>query len=779
MTRIYSIFLFFLVMKAYAQEIAVGQWNVHVPYKNTIAVAESDHKIYCGGENALFYYDLNDNSISTLSKASGLSDVGISTIAYSKEYEILIIAYSNGNIDLIENDKIINLSDIKRKSMVGAKNIYKIAIINNEAWMACSFGIVVLDIASKNFLGNWTIGPNGTNIEVMDLTTDNQYMYASTADGVYRADLNSPNIQDYNYWFKLSGLPSGMYNAICFFENKVYANYHTSAQYGDTLYEYDGVSWSYATSLENMGPTQIDRRESIRLTNDKLVISSFAFVTVYGDSGLIEFSSANYGTGKDIRDGLYSKNGYIWLADNGYGLIRSGPQGGYEVIAPSGPRTSNVFDMAIEENVLWAAPGGVSPTWSNSYIKDGIFFYKESEWGDINKDKVSSGALDTIVDYLAVAIDPSNPNHAFVGSWDDGVLEFTTSDFVTVYSYSNSTLMHPPNQDCNSYCRNQIADLNFDANTNLWVANTGASDPLSVRLSTAEWKSFSCDNLVGIDKFMTHILCDPYNQKWVSIQDGGVLVFNENQTYDDESDDFAKILNTSVGNGALHTNSVTCIAIDRDSAIWLGTNEGPCIISSPSYVFSGLDFDSYRPQVWYDSHYEWLLQNEYITDIAVDGANRKWIATETSGAYLVSEDGSEQILHFDEENSPLLSNNIRSIAINQITGEVFFGTDKGIVSYKGDATEGTLTYDNVLVYPNPVREDFAGTIAIRGLVTNSVVRITDITGNLIYQTIAEGGQANWNGNNFKGDRAQTGVYLVLCVSPDGTEKFVTKIAFVN
>ncbi len=777
MRHVYVFFLFFITaFYSLAQEIAIGEWNVHIPYRNAIAVAESDTKIYCASESSLFTYDLNDNSVTTFTKASGLSDAGISTIAYSKEYETLIIAYSNGNIDLVENNKIINLSDIKRKSITGTKTINHIMFMGNEAWMACSFGIVILDITSKNFLGNWYIGPNGTNVEVKDLTFDEQYIYASTADGIYRADINSINIQDYNYWSKMSGLPSGNYNCICSFANKIYTNYSTTKSNADTLYEFNGSEWNYA-KLENIDETNTDKRPSIRVCNNQLVVSFNYYVRVYNDSGVSILTSGNYGTGKDTRDGLYDKNGYIWLADNGYGLIRSSPWGGILTMAPSGPSSMNVFDIASSGAEIWVAPGGLSPTYSNIYNIDGVSNYKDGEWTYYAGEQIPE--LDTCFDIITTAINPSNTADVFFGSSLRGVLELNNNQLVNVFSYYNSPLSYPSGQDCQSYCRVDISDLEFDNESNLWVLNPTVTKPLVVKLSTGDWKSFSCDNLISTSKRPTHVITDPYNQKWVTIDAGGILVFDEKNTYDDESDDLAKVLNTSAGNGGLHTNSVTCVALDLDSAIWIGTNEGPCIITSPEYVFTGDNFDASRPIVSYGDYAEYLLQNEYITVIAVDGANRKWIGTQTSGVYLVSSDGLTQIEHFDDSNSPLLSNNIRSIAINSITGEVFFGTDKGIVSYKGTATAGTSTYDEMFIYPNPVRESFAGSVAIRGLVANSDVKITDISGNIVYQTIAEGGQATWNRMNFKGEVVRSGIYLVFCTSPDGTQNKVGKIAFVH
>ena len=148
---------------------------------------------------------------------------------------------------------------------------------------------------------------------------------------------------------------------------------------------------------------------------------------------------------------------------------------------------------------------------------------------------------------------------------------------------------------------------------------------------------------------------------------------------------------------------------------------------------------------------QYVLGADNVVSVAIDGANQKWFGTESGGAYLFSADGTKQIYHFDITNSPLLSNDVLSIKINQQTGEVFFGTDQGIVSFKGVATEGNSGC-NIFIYPNPVRASYTGIIGIKGLMSNMIVKITDITGTLVYETTAQGGQATWNGTNFKGDR---------------------------
>jgi hypothetical protein len=165
--------------------------------------------------------------------------------------------------------------------------------------------------------------------------------------------------------------------------------------------------------------------------------------------------------------------------------------------------------------------------------------------------------------------------------------------------------------------------------------------------------------------------------------------------------------------------------------------------------------------------------------MVVDGSNRKWIGTEKGGVFLISADGSQQIQNFNIDNSPLLSNTIFSIAINSESGEVFIATDEGLVSYRGDATDGTDVYGKVYAFPNPVRPNYTGPIAIKGLLRDADVKITDIAGRIVYQTKANGGTAVWNGNDFNGERARTGVYLVFSTNSDGTQTNVTKIMLVN
>ncbi|MCX6266296.1 MAG: T9SS type A sorting domain-containing protein, partial [Bacteroidetes bacterium] len=245
------------------------------------------------------------------------------------------------------------------------------------------------------------------------------------------------------------------------------------------------------------------------------------------------------------------------------------------------------------------------------------------------------------------------------------------------------------------------------------------------------------------------------------------------------ADDQYRLLNSTAGNGNIPGTTVLTMAEDTKGAIWIGTEKGVGVFYSPENVFQpGQNFDAQQILLSQGSYVQYLLENETVTTIAVDGANQKWIGTDRGGVFLFSEDGTKQIYHFTAENSPLLSDRLTCISINK-DGEVFFGTDKGVISFRAQATPGGESNENVYAFPNPVREDYEGYIAVKGLVNNAQVRITDIDGTLVYSTRAEGGQAIWNGKNFNGKKAHTGVYLVFASDDTASERVVTKILIIH
>ncbi|MCD4665350.1 MAG: T9SS type A sorting domain-containing protein, partial [Bacteroidales bacterium] len=473
---------------------------------------------------------------------------------------------------------------------------------------------------------------------------------------------------------------------------------------------------------------------------------------------------------------IIDKDGIIWSADRLKGLIKITGEWEGEKILLNGPFSINVFAMNISGNDLWAVPGGYKSSWAPTYLDGSIYSFIEGNWFSYYDE--NTPAFDSINDVVCVTINPWNHKNVFAGTWQTGLLEFNNNEIVNIYTDENSTLQRweaDPEKIL-------VGGICFDNNGNLWVANSGANNILSVKTSEGIWKSFNLGSSAsGVD--ISKMIIDSYNQKWIlkrKTSDSKYLiyVFNDNNTISNTTDDKVKMLSGEVGEGNIPGNMVFSIAQDLDSEVWIGTDEGIAVFYSPDNIFSGGNFDAQRILVQQDGYWQYLLETETVTAITIDGSNKKWIGTDNAGVFLLSDDGTEQIHHFTEENSPLFSNSISSIVIND-DGEVFFGTANGIVSFKGTATPGGVTYDDVYAYPNPVREGYTGTIAIKGLVKDADIKITDISGTLIYETKAEGGQAVWDGRNFDGRRARTGVYLVFASNEDGSETIVTKILFIN
>ena len=265
------------------------------------------------------------------------------------------------------------------------------------------------------------------------------------------------------------------------------------------------------------------------------------------------------------------------------------------------------------------------------------------------------------------------------------------------------------------------------------------------------------------------IVLDVEGNRWIRQGNfGGILVISpKNQR---------QFISMGVGLGSLPSSNVKSLAIDRDGQMWVGTDKGVVVFDNPSAVFSGKNFDAYTPVF----ERRRLLGNETVTSIAIDGGNRKWMGTK-NGIFLFSPDGTELVINFTEKNAPLPTNEISYITAEPTTGEVYIRTPKGMVSYRGTATEGSLKQDEstVKVFPNPVRPDFEGQIGIEGLVENAFVKITDVAGNLVYETRANGGTAVWNGKTLAGGRVETGIYLIFSGDKKGEETLVSRLAVVK
>lgn len=773
MRKIFSLFyIVFFSQLILAQEIAIGQWRVHLPYYKCISVALIKNKIYAATPTGLFYYDKSDNSIERISRVNGLSDLDINVICADVLRNQIIVGYKNGNIDIIKEDgKVVNFSDIKRKSISTDKIINNITINNSLAYFATGFGIVVFDLIKNEVKDTYLIGNNGGYLDIKEVAIFNNTIYAATVNGLYYADLNAPNVADFNYWTRVNSLPNGIFNSVISINDKVFANYSPFIQNvnnlidKDTLYVLENNQWRVLNTTINVTAKRLQKLEN---TLVRVTIYNIGFYNLNGD---YLYSYYNYNLQPPAPSQLITDNeGIIWIADLNNGLVKVESTGTFTSITPNGPSALNSSWFSSSDNgILYVAKGGVDDTWGNLFLSPEIYTFSNGEWGSINS--TNDAGMVNKPDIITVAVNPNNNNELYAASYFNGLIKLENNKVVASYNETNSSLER--NYRCG------VAGIAIDNNNNVWVTNTISNKPLHVLKSDGTWKGFSLNGITNT-VFIGRLVIDDFGKKWIQLPKGlGIYVYDDNNTIDDVSDDKQQLLNETIGKGGLHTTDIYALAKDLDGNIWVGTDKGITVFNNPGGVFTGANFDAQQIKIEQNGVVSYLLESEKITCIAVDYANRKWIGTSSAGVFLVSPDGTKEIKHFTTENSPLLSNAILSIGINNQTGEVFFGTEKGIISYKSDATKPTENYNNVYVYPNPVKAEYNGVIAIKNLVDNSIVKITDTQGNIVYETTSLGGQAIWDGKNFNKQKVSTGVYLVFSSSKNGELTNVTKILFIK
>jgi Two component regulator propeller len=758
MVKYLFIFLTLFTIKCIAQ-VPIGAWREHLPYNNAINVCAANNKIYAATTQSILYIDKIDNSIQKLSKINGLAETGISVMKKNNFSNNIIIGYANANLDIIKNNKIINLPDIKRKNIVGDKMIYNIYSNNSVSYICCGFGIVVIDELKNETKETYYIGNNGSYVKVTGMDKDNNFYYAATNEGLKKAPINSNALTNYAVWQKVSGngLSNGTVQDVKYFNNNIVVLKN------DSIFTLSVATWSLLYTSANA-------INNISISNNKLLISETVSAAIgkivevnsNGNVNLITPQNAVLTMPKEI---IMEDNSY-WVADNKNGLLKV-ENNAITNYTPNAPTDIATGEMFFNNNKLYIAAGAVNNNWQPQLNKNGLFVFSENSWTAINRNAFA--ALDSLPDIITVV---ANDNDVYAGSFSGGLCKIKNTNTLQVYK-QNSPLQ-PAIGLTNQY---RISGLTLDTDQNLWVANYGSNKNIHVLKPNQTWQSFTIPFFLN-DGAVAQILIDDVNQKWIiSPKGNGLICYNSGANLDNSNDDKWKLYQTG-GNGNLPSNDVNSITKDKDGILWVGTNKGIALIQCVSDVFTGQGCAAVLPIVQQDQFAGYLFQNEVVQCIAVDGANRKWIGTK-NGAWLISSGGEKIIYRFSEDNSFLLNNEVKKIAIDPISGEVFFATAKGICSFRSTATEATEQHEKVLIFPNPVPVNFNGTIGIKGLANGSIVKITELNGRLVYQTKALGGQAIWNGLNYKGQKIYSGAYLVLATSEASNDKVVGKIFFIS
>jgi len=765
---VFFTFIIFISLNIKAQ-VAIGDWRIHSSYNNAFKIIDADNSVYCITEGGLFKFNIYDNSTEDFSRIDGLSDVNVTAGEYNEG--TLVLGYDNGNIDIITNGTIYNLPDIKRKEIYGSKRINNIFFYNSFAYLSCGFGIVKLDYKRNEINDTYFIGENSTQKEINDFTVSDTYFYAATEDGVYRADINNSNLAFYENWELITDIPNYQSNfkLIEFFNNSIYAVQKVSNS-KDNLYRSVGNTWQL------FNPDSAIVYYNIKSYTNDLLFCNDNYLTQIDENDNITKKVYQYDMywGKQqskIRDAIL-KNTMYYYADYDLGIVKHN-NNSTDLIKPNGPSTPIFYDIGISQGKMWGVQGAPTGLWRPQGNTAYAMNFEDNSW---TNSKLTGLHL---TDLISVTFDNDNSNKVYIASYGGGVIQITNGKKDTIYTdFDTQTATDP---------LKQIASVATDSKNNIWVSLRAVSNQFAVKTIDNKWHHLNYHSRTTVDMIGKLIITqDDY--KWVILPRIGIFAFNDKGTFDNIDDDVYNRFYILDENGDIVSSEPICMAEDLDGTIWVGTTKGVVTYFYAKDVFnannintdiSNNKFKGQRVIIEQNGIPQYLLETEEITAIAVDGNNCKWFGTKYSGIYQISSDGTKELKHFNTENSPLLSDNIVSIGINDLTGEIFIGTEKGLISYKGSATEGNEFFKDVYAYPNPVPHDYTGLIAIKGLVTNANVKITDISGNLVYETQAEGGQAIWNGKNFDGQRVKTGVYLAFCSDEEGEKTFVTKILFIN
>lgn len=750
---------------AISLQAAIGDWVLYPSYHNSKKCEKADDKVYILASGALYSYNTDDNELRLYDKINTLSDINIIDIEYSNSIDALVVVYENANIDILYNDgQIYNISDFKEKTLP-KKKINGIDIQGTTVYISTEFGVVELDLENMEFRNTYNTGLN-TYCTFLFKNS----LYTGTEEGVFRCDTEK-NLLDKNNWEKVNYYPTQSFTEMngelyCLISNLgIYTLNHDNKKLKQII-KRDGEVFRYLKSGEGC---------IVSGAKDKVAVIGSDGYNIYPIENGSEYII------KD-KDKFWNCNGYKGFTECAVKENR--------VVAISDPMVPNSPIRNYCEFIKISADGKLLVAGGNINYFDITFYDGTLMEYDCENDKWFNFPEDTIknitglgyINICSVDEDPTEKGHIFASSFGYGIYEFRNGEFVKHYNHLNSGLesVHNSGPYINRYVR--VPMVKFDADGNLWCINTGVKNIVKILTKDGEWLSL---NYKEIEEMPTMVkpLIDSRGWLWITSLQGisGIFCAKTNGTPLDTGDDVARTWINKFKNQdgtSYDIYQVHALTEDMKGDIWVGTNTGVFVINNPENFFNDGVFTQIKvPRNDGTGLADYLLNSVYIKAIEVDGANRKWIGTNDNGIYLISADGLETIHHFTTENSPLPSNCIESIAINETSGEVFIGTDKGIASYISDAVKPQEKLDkgNIHAYPNPVRADYNGAISITGLTLDCNVKIVDSAGYLINEGTSNGGQYVWNGRKSNGEKVSSGVYYVLTYDSNGNEGETTKI----
>tara|TARA_R110002049_G_scaffold1113_8_gene8230 strand:- start:433 stop:2775 length:2343 start_codon:yes stop_codon:yes gene_type:complete len=777
--RIFILIFYLFPVIQYAQDFS-ALWEGHFSFQNITEVVKGTDKIYAAAQNAVFSYDTQTGEFGEITTINGLSGNDISTIYYSMAYELLIIGYQNGLIEIVfdDDENTLSVVDILEKvTIAGAnKRINHFNVYENSVYISTNYGISVFDLEQLEFGDTFFIGNGGTQIPVKQTAIFNGFIYAAClqGNGLRKASLSNPNLIDFQNWQTIT---TGDFAAVEVNEDKLYA-----LRTNRRIYEVVNDALNERFLYANL-PVEIKSEDG------NLMVTTNNNVFVYG-SNFNLISQVSVDTGFNTRFNSVSiVDGNIYIGTKDFGVLKTFVNNTvlFEEVRPEGPLLNTPFSIQAETGGLWVTYGEYSSFYNPYPLNSrGFSHLKGNEWINTPYSEVFDAKS-----LNGISINPFNSEQVFISSFFSGILEVNNDVPTILYNETNSGL------DYITYGAGVI-DIRagataFDESGLLWTITSLTENPLkSFNPVSGQWVTYDLTNVIAKpdDNVGFHeVIIDPSSgTKFIASFSKGVIGFNENngnQLLKNISDDDAN----------LPIKSVRALALDNRNQLWIGTHRGLRVLYNTSGFFTDDNITTEEIIILEDGIAKELLADQFVSDIKVDGSNNKWIATIGSGIFYLSSDGQKTIFHFTTNNSPLPSNNVNDISIDNSNGVVYMATDRGLVSFRSGGSSALEDLQSAYAYPNPVRPGFdivEQKVKIKDISENVNIKITDIEGNLVaeaqsrtnqrysgYNLEIDGGTAFWNGKNLANNIVASGVYLVMLSDLDTFETRVLKLMVVR
>jgi len=724
----------------------VTNWKNYTDMKRVSDVIFSDNIIWAATDGGAFNYSLQDNSFHVFSKANGLEGISLASTTLDNLGNVWF-GSTNGVIDVYnsDNESFSVILDIANSNQVN-KRINDLRTISDTIIVSSDFGVSLIDVNSYLFYDTFfKFGQFTTNTKVNYAFKYNLF-YVCTDEGIAIQKPEATNLsapESWNTYNSLDGLPSDKALKIV-----KYLDLFVAAT-DNGLASFDGTLWlPFIPEFNNKVVSDIIS------TGDSLIILSENTIYIYQNGNTVQLYSSPHILG---RLSFNAQFGIASASNNGVLFLNS--SNSPEFLIPNGPAANQFPSISVDDNgVFWSASG-------RDGTGVGFYTFDKETWTNYNV-----GNTPQIPNNDIYTVFNSSDNTAYLGTWGFGFVR-TDGNLFETFNTANSGMQGIP-ENPNFLV---ITGFGIDSRNNVWVLNLRAADrrPLSMLTQDNLWYHFqipSEQNRLLFTHFNLDI--DPYDTKWYNSDDAsrrGLFYFNEMKTYDDPTDDRSGYITTVDG---LNSNDIRSIVVDRRGDVWIGTGLGVNVLSQTSTITSSPTND---PSLRLSSIFS--LRQQSINDIAVDPLNQKWVAT-NEGLLFVNSDGSRLLATYNSENSPIFSNVITSIAIDENAGIVYVGTEKGLTSFQTPFTKPKEAFDELFIYPNPyVITDGSNLLTIDGLVRDAEIKILTIDGKLVAEFSSPGGRtAFWDGRDKNGNLVSSGIYLAVAIDSGGNNTITGKVA---